>query len=210
MAYPVPALYDDESLRSYREWLPANTWEARIQLGGSFYSPNLSDYYVTPYELGYQRIVKFDHDFIGREALEAMNQEEQRRRMTLVWNHEDVMRVLGSQFGDASRYKAIEFPVVNYAWNHFDAVTGARGEAAGVSCHAGHLSYEGEILSLALIRPEDAEPGTEVVITWGEPNGGSNKPQVEQHEVTQIRATVAPAPYSAQVRSLQRVAVAGR
>ena len=33
---------------------------------------NIEDYYVTPYELGYGPFVKFDHDFIGREALEKM------------------------------------------------------------------------------------------------------------------------------------------
>ena len=210
MAYPVPGIHNDERLRAYREWLPAETWEAKIQLGGSFYAPRLEDYYVTPYELGYGRIVKFDHDFVGREALEAMRPEEQRTRMTLVWNREDVTRVLGSQLGTGPRYKAMDFPVTNYAWNHFDVVTGAGGASAGVSCHTGYVSHEGEVISLALLEPGFAEPGTEVTITWGEPNGGSRKPQVEPHEQTEIRATVAPAPYSAQVRSLQRVAVSSR
>jgi glycine cleavage system aminomethyltransferase T len=38
-------------------------------LGGSFVSENIEDYYLTPYDLGYGHVVKFDHDFIGREAL---------------------------------------------------------------------------------------------------------------------------------------------
>ena len=37
-------------------------------------SDNIEDYYMTPYELGYGPFVKFDHDFIGREALEKMPQ----------------------------------------------------------------------------------------------------------------------------------------
>ena len=59
-------------------------------IGGSFVSDNIEDYYLTPYELGYGPFVKFDHDFIGRDALEedgrqAASQEgdlrlEQRRR----------------------------------------------------------------------------------------------------------------------------------
>ena len=35
-------------------------------------SNNIEDYYMTPYELGYGPFVKFDHDFIGREALEKI------------------------------------------------------------------------------------------------------------------------------------------
>ncbi len=38
-------------------------------LGGSFYSDDISDYYLTPHDLGYAGFVKFDHDFIGKEAL---------------------------------------------------------------------------------------------------------------------------------------------
>jgi hypothetical protein len=46
-----------------------------------------------------------------------------------------------------------------------------------------------------------------VTLTWGEPNGGSRKPQVEQHEQTTIKATVAPAPFTPAVRLRFREAV---
>lgn len=51
-----------------------------------------------------------------------------------------------------------------------------------------------------MIDPAHAEPGTEVVVVWGEPGGGSRKPRVERHRQVQVRATVAPVPfaYSAQ------------
>ena len=57
---------------AYREWLPANGYEASASLGGSFLSDNIEDYYLTPWDLGYGPVVKFDHDFIGREALEKI------------------------------------------------------------------------------------------------------------------------------------------
>jgi len=41
-----------------------------------------------------------------------------------------------------------------------------------------------------------AEPGTEVTLVWGEPNGGTKKPTVEPHVQTEIKAIVSPAPYS--------------
>ena len=67
---PMPAVYSGEKMKAYRQWLPANCYEAIASLGGSFYSNNIEDYYLTPWDLGYGPIVKFDHDFIGREALE--------------------------------------------------------------------------------------------------------------------------------------------
>ena len=36
MAYPLPAIYTGDELRAYREWLPANSWEGKFQLAGSF------------------------------------------------------------------------------------------------------------------------------------------------------------------------------
>ncbi|MCM8746806.1 hypothetical protein NET03_09745 [Thermomicrobium sp. CFH 73360] len=68
---PLPAIYTSSALRPYREWLPATSFEATSALGGSFSSPTLEDYYLTPFELGLGHLVKFDHDFVGRQALEA-------------------------------------------------------------------------------------------------------------------------------------------
>ncbi|MCV5276806.1 hypothetical protein OFC49_39360, partial [Escherichia coli] len=67
-------------------------------LGGSYYSERIEDYYFTPYELGYGRFVKFDHDFVGREALEEMAEGPHRRKVTLVWEGEDVARAFGTLF----------------------------------------------------------------------------------------------------------------
>jgi hypothetical protein len=70
----------------------------------------------------------------------------------------------------------------------------AGGRAAGVSCHVGYVNNQGDVVSLAMLGHEHTELGTELILTWGEPNGGARKPQVEQHEQSQIRVTVAPAP----------------
>ncbi len=43
---------------------------------------------------------------------------------------------------------------------------------------------------------ESAQPGDEVVLTWGEPNGGSQNPTIERHAQTTVRATVIPRPFS--------------
>ena len=62
-------------------------------LGGSFHADDIREYYLTPYDLGYGHMVKFDHEFVGRPALERMAAAPPRRRkVTLVWNDDDVAR----------------------------------------------------------------------------------------------------------------------
>ena len=67
---PVPAIYTDPELAGYRAWLPLFGIEGKRPLNGSFFSDDIEDYYVSPYDLGYGKSISFNHDFIGREALE--------------------------------------------------------------------------------------------------------------------------------------------
>src|SRR6266404_4145567 len=80
---PLPAVYTGEKMKAYRQWLPATGYEGTGSLGGSFYSDNIEDYYMTPYELGYGPFVKFDHDFIGSDALKKIADKPQRKQVTL-------------------------------------------------------------------------------------------------------------------------------
>ena len=47
-------------------------------------------------DIGYSHIMKFDHDFIGREALEKKLDQPHKKKVTLLWNSEDVVRVFES------------------------------------------------------------------------------------------------------------------
>ncbi|MGW7046527.1 hypothetical protein ACWGDT_28320 [Streptomyces avermitilis] len=67
--------------------------EARRPLGGSFFSENVEDPYCSPYELGYGRMISFNHDFIGRDALEKTKDSVRRSKVTLVFDPEDVRKV---------------------------------------------------------------------------------------------------------------------
>ena len=75
-------------------------YEGIASLGGSFYSNNIEDYYLTPYDLGYGPVVKFDHDFIGREALEKIAQNPQRKKVTLALNSDDVLKCIAYACSD--------------------------------------------------------------------------------------------------------------
>jgi syringate O-demethylase len=201
---PLPAVYSGESLRAYREWLPATGYEASASLGGSFVSSNIEDYYFTPWDLSYGHLVKFDHDFVGREALEQMAGREHRRKVTLVLDDDDVAATIGTMLGGrgaaGERAKFIDWPSAVYSMHPFDSVT-VDDELVGVSTWIGYSANEGKMLTLAVLSPEFAEPGSEVVLVWGEPEGGTAKPTVERHVQREIRATVAPAPYTEAVRT---------
>jgi vanillate/3-O-methylgallate O-demethylase len=201
---PLPAVYTGDEMRAYREWLPADSYEGRGgSIGGSFVSDDIRDYYLTPHELGYGRFVRFDHDFIGREALEAIHDQPHRHKVTLAWNGEDVAQVFASLFGDDEPYKYLDLPLSNYASANYDLVT-RDGDVVGFSMFSGYSYNERTFLSLATVDPE-VEIGEEVHVVWGEPHGGTGKTTVEKpHRQIEIRARVSPAPYSRVAREEYR------
>jgi vanillate/3-O-methylgallate O-demethylase len=192
---PLPAVYTGEAMKAYREWLPANWYEGTGSLGGSFHSDDIRDYYLTPYALGYGPFIRFDHDFVGQEALQRMAGERQRRKVTLAWDGEDVAHAMLTLFERGDPVKYIDIPLSNYATWPYDKIL-KDGEVVGFSTFSGYSFNERSMLSLAMVDPGCSEPGTEVVLVWGEENGGSSKPVVERHVQTEIRATVSPVPYS--------------
>jgi vanillate/3-O-methylgallate O-demethylase len=193
---PLPAIFTAEELRPFREWLPADASEATWGLGGSYYSPDISDYYFTPHELGYGNVVSFDHDYVGRQALEQRQVEGQRQKVTLVWDPADVAKVFESYMQpDQLPGLYLELPRATYATWQYDQVHSADGGPAGVSTYTGFSWNERSMLSLAVLDPEFAKPGTRVSVVWGEPEGGAKSfPWLDPHRQIEIKATVHPAP----------------
>jgi len=193
---PLPAIYTGEKLKPYREWLSADSYEATGAIGGSLVADTIEDYYVNPYEIGYGPFVKFDHDFIGREALEALDKERQRRKVTLAWNGEDMAKIFASLFDpEHTPYKFFDLPLANYASTNADRVIDANGRSVGMSMFSGYSYNEKTALSLATIDHE-IPVGTELKVVWGEEGGGTRKTTVEPHRQMEVRAVVSPVPYS--------------
>jgi vanillate/3-O-methylgallate O-demethylase len=193
---PLPAIYTGEELRAYREWLPANSYEAVNALAGSFVSDDIEDYYLNPFELGYGHIVKFDHDFVGRDALAQVDAESQRKKVTLEWSNEDVTDIFGSVFApEGEGYQVFDLPNANYASSNFDSVLDGSGNVVGLSLFTGYSANEKHALSLAVVDPE-VEIGSTVTVVWGEPDGGTKKSTVEPHRQKEVRAVVSPVPYA--------------
>jgi vanillate/3-O-methylgallate O-demethylase len=198
---PLPAVYTGEKMQPYREWLPANGYEGTASIGGSVVSSNIEDYYLTPYELGYGPFVKFDHDFVGREALEKMVKDgrPQRKKVTFEWNGEDLGRIASSLYDrDSEPCKYFDLPNANYASSSFDAVK-RNGKTVGFSMFTGYSHNERCGLSLGVV-DADVNIGDQLTLVWGEENGGTRKPTVERHRQCDVRVKVAPTPYSREAR----------
>jgi len=196
---PLPAVFTGERAAAYLAWLPV---ERAGSLAGSYVSDDIEDYYLTPYDLGYGRSVAFDHDLIGRAALERHAAAPQRRKVTLVWDADDLAAIVASYVGDDLPAKYLEFPKVRYGLYQVDRVH-VNGADVGVSHDVGYVTGLQSFVSLASLDPGYAEPGTEVTVVWGEsPN--SQKPAVEPHRQVEVRATVAPAPFSRHARENYR------
>lgn len=197
---PLPAIYSDDEMKGYREWLPPSGWEAGVvPLAGSMDSEDIRDYYVAPHELGYAPFIKFDHDFIGREALESMNPAELRHRVTLAWNADDVLAAMRTLFTKGDPAKFMNLPWSPYAWNHDKVLKG--GKMVGVSRVSGYSYNERAMLSLAVVDP-DVKIGDEVTLVWGEAFPRPAVPSaIERHAQIEIRAIVSPCPYSEVART---------
>lgn len=201
---PLPAIYTGEKMKPYRQWLTGQSYEAMASLGGSFYSDNIADYYLTPYDLGYGPFVKFDHEFVGKAALEKMAGTPGRKKVTLVWNGDDFAHGYRSLCqGESDITKYVDLPLANYSSLPYDKVLKG-GKIVGLSTYTGYTYNERAMISLAMIDAAHSELGTELTLVWGEEGRGSPKPTVERHSQIEIRARVAPVPFGEIARTSYR------
>lgn len=198
---PLPGIYTGEGIMSeYRDWLGADMYEAAGAIGGSFVSENIEDYYVNPFELGYNFYIGWKKDdFIGKSALEAIKATgAKRKKVTFEWNRDDVLKVIASAFEDGTPYKWIDFPQPNYASSSADMVLDAEGQMVGMSMFNGYSWNERSMLSLGVVNSNVAV-GDVLTLKWGEPDD-TEKTSTELHKQAEIRVRVAPTPYSKEAR----------
>lgn len=184
IASPQPAIYTDPTLEGYRRWLSAFTFEGQRPIHGSFYSDDIADFYVSPWELGYGRSISFNHDFIGREALQAAKETVRRVKVTLEL---DDSPIFGDGFFNDRGIHRIE----------------ADGALVGLTQHTATIGPLGRTLSLSLVDRDLAAPGTRVEVVWGEHPGHGTAPDADLG-FPRIGATVQPSPYDEYARTAYR------
>ena len=184
---PTPAIYTDPKLQAYREWLPIFSFEGQRGIHGTDYSENIEDFYVSPYELGYGRSISFDHDFIGRDALQQRKDDVRRTKATLELDADDARATVGDVFWNSYARYRIEVD----------------GEPTGMTFYTARIARHGTVLALSLVDTAHAEPGTAVTLVFGEHPGPAANGDAEAG-FTRLRATVQPSPYDAFARTEYR------
>ncbi len=197
---PLPAVYSGESMKKYREWLPANSYEATGSIAGSFVSDKIEDYYTTPYDLGYGPFVKFDHDFAGREALEKLSKLPHKNKVTFAWSGDDMAKIFASFFKPGKLTNKYFRVADRQLWFILIRCREERRQGGWIlPCSAATATTSAPALSLGVVNP-DVQIGEELTLVWGEADGGTGKPTVERHEQTEVRVQVAAVPYGEEAR----------
>ena len=188
-------------MADYRDWLAADSYESAGAIGGSFVSDNIEDYYVNPFELGYDFYIGWKKDdFIGKAALTAMKgSPKNRKKVTFEWNRDDVMKVIASNFEPGVPFKWIDFPQPNYASSSADMIVNNAGKMVGMSMFNGYSYNERTMLSLGVVS-QDVQENDILTLKWGEPET-TGKTSTEPHRQTEIRVRVAATPYAAEART---------
>lgn len=147
-------------------------------------------WYRSPYEVGWGNLVKFNHDFMGKEALQKEAESRHKTMVHLVWNREDVLKVVaasmdGERHGDPiDMFCDYDF-VRNCDGMHMDAVYDGN-KFIGASSGRMLSAKTREMISICSIDPEYQEEGREVEVLWGNPGTCQ----------TRIRAKVMLFPYN--------------
>ncbi len=208
----LPAIYTGDGLAAYRKWLPAGTAEGMQRLAGSLLHDRVEDYYRTPFDLGYGRLVGTKHDYIGKDALAAIKASGRAalKKVTLQWNPEDAAGLFAEMLIPGGRnVRNLHLPVMADKMEvHYDRISTGGTDIAGNSAYTVYTPNERAMLSLALVDPA-VEIGDEIVIHWGEAGGGYGGGIVPATDIVEIRAIVSEAPYSRVAREDYRKPVMG-
>ena len=94
MHFPYP-WFEDKGFAEFLKMPPF-----KVPLKGSM-GTDVKLRYRNPVELGWAKTIKFDHEFIGRKALEKEIVNPRRAMVTLVWNPEDILD--GSGAGEGTK-----------------------------------------------------------------------------------------------------------
>lgn len=154
---------------------------------GSVDPENKRARFRTPGEVDWLWMAKFDHDFVGREAVESESKNPKRAIKSLVWNTEDIKDIYASLFEEGEPYKYMEFPSaeIQPAGGHQDYIFTPDGREIGYSSVPIYSSWYHLTVSQACLDIDQAVDGTELIVKWGDYG----------KRMKDVRVTVAKYPY---------------
>jgi vanillate/3-O-methylgallate O-demethylase len=162
-----------------------------ILVSGSVDPADMRARFRTPVEVRWHNMAKFDHDFVGRAAVEAEVANPRRTTVMLRWNPDDVVDVHASLLRKGPAYKPIDLPATNrWPLAHADHIL-KDGRRVGVSSGTIYSYYFREVLSMGCVDLAVSNIGTDVVVQWGDYGG----------PIKEVRATVERFPYLTEGRN---------
>ena len=99
---PLPAVYTGDAMKAYRQWLKGTSYEAMASLGGSFYSSDIARLLPDAVRSRLRAVREVRPRLHRPQRAREDGRRRRRKKVTLVWNGEDVERALGSLFHDAA------------------------------------------------------------------------------------------------------------
>jgi glycine cleavage system aminomethyltransferase T len=181
----LPAWAQDEDFMDYLN----GKYDALLaKLPGSA-GVDITRRYFNPIDLGWGHMITFDHDFIGRAALEVAMQQQAKKIVTLEWYADDIKDIYASYFESGESFEFMEFPA-NPIWTTQSSIVVADevqidNRSIGISSGRIYSFYYRRMISLAVIETEYAIEGTTLEVIWGNPGKRQKK----------IRAKVSRFPY---------------
>ena len=195
----LPAVFGDE-MSKFRDYMRSSTPvsqglpESRLiylsrhaaprNVSGSYEAKDISEYYRTPVELGWRKNIKFDHQFLGRAALEAEIAHPKRVGVTLEFNPDDIVSVYASFFKEGEHYDFMDFPHNQRSAMHASKILKSE-KLVGCSTMPAYSYQFRKMLSISCVDVNCAGDGEDVGVIWGEPG----------HLQLPLRAKVRSAPY---------------
>lgn len=145
--------------------------------------------YHSPFDCGWGNLVKFTHEFPGKEALLAESQRHHNTAVHLIWNKEDILKVQAAVMDPDKRADYMDM-VGDYDYRnncstiHMDAIYDG-DKLIGASSDRMLSAKTREMISICTIDEDYAVEGKEVEVLWGNPGTYQMR----------IRATVTLMPY---------------
>jgi glycine cleavage system aminomethyltransferase T len=127
----------------------------------------------SPIDLGWANLIKFDHDFIGRAALEAEAAGHHNEMVTLIWDLDDVAAIQKAVFDKDNPAEHMDMvedydPVGGNSTIRMDAVYDGE-RFIGASSGRMLSPKSREMISLCTIDQDYAVEGKMVEVLWGSP-----------------------------------------
>jgi glycine cleavage system aminomethyltransferase T len=192
--YPLP-WYEEPDMAAFFDTQPMQNFYNKYRHFFGSVGPDAEARFVTPFQVGWGKMVDFGHDFIGKDALLREAEADRWATVTLVWNEDDIADIVASKFRgqDVEPYDPIDDRPYDIYFNlggqigfgyHADWVL-ADGKQIGTSTGRINSVYYRRMISIGFIDKQHSTEGTELTVLWGRPG----TPQKE------VRAVVGRYPY---------------